>query len=653
MAQARGYTAEDLFRLKTVADPQVSPDGSRIAYTVTEIDQDSNGYRSAIWLAEKGCDPRQITYSGKSVSQPRWSPDGSSLAFVSTSAGSPNQLYIMPMEGGEPRQITYLERGVSEVVWSPAGDSLAVTSKVGGFTMEEQGSSPWVITDLKYKFNGQGYFDGGKMQVFVVPLRGGEPIQVTQGDYDNGQIAWSPDGATIAFVSARHETRDRDTAADLWTVPAQGGHVRQLTNQFGDCNAPAFSPDGTTIAFASVGDPNDTAGRTTHVWVIPISGGPPRKLTGAIDRSVQAGSNAPGAPPAPIHWTPDGTGIIAKVHDKANIHVYRVSLEDGAMTPIVSGERCLNAVSVGPRGELACLISDQTHPGEIYHSDLSGSEPVKVSSANDELVDTVRFPEIEPIEIPLPDGETIEGWIIKPLNMEPGRKYPLVLDVHGGPHGAFFHTFQGSYGMSLSSRGCAVLQINPRGSTGWGEDFARYLHGGRGELDFPEFMAALDHVIAQGWVDEDRLGITGYSYGGYITEWAIGQTDRFQAAVGGAGVCDLYSHFAYTDNTVPRYKEMNGSPYDEPERYRRQSPLTYVQNVTTPLLLMHGDADLRCNTFQSDQFFNALKYYGKEVTYVRFPGEHHGFRQTGKPSNRLDYDKRLLAWFEKFLELES
>ncbi|MBI4201982.1 MAG: S9 family peptidase, partial [Chloroflexi bacterium] len=346
-----------------------------------------------------------------------------------------------------------------------------------------------------------------------------------------------------------------------------------------------------------------------------------------------------------IQWTADGLSLLARVHDGADTHLYRFAVRDGSATRILGGERVIAGFSAAPNGAIAFLSTSQTNPAEVYRTDLRDSEEVKVSNANDALMAELRFPEIEEIQVPVSGGQTIEGWVMKPLDMERGKKYPLVLDIHGGPYSAFQHQFQGSYPLSLPALGAGVLQMNPRGSTGWGEAFARFLNGGRGERDFVEQMAAVDQVIAQGWVDTERLGVTGYSYGGYMTGWIVTHTDRFKAAVWGAGVSNLYTMFAHSNAPVHRYDEMGGDPWSLKELYLKLSPITYVQNAKTPILLMHGEADLQCNTIQSDDFFTALRYHGVEVEYVRYPGEHHGFRGQGKPSNRVDYDQRLVAWF--------
>lgn len=649
----RAYQIEDLVRFKNVSDPQISPDGSRVAYTVREIDPDADGYRSSIWLAStSGGDARRFTNGGTNESQPRWSPDGRSLVFISDRAGERPQLCLMPSSGGEAEVLTNLPRGVSDPAWSPDSQSIAFLSRTGGTEPAKPGETPppIVITRLKHKFDGQGFFDGSHPHIFVISAQGGEPRQVTDGEWDDGQLTWSPDSSQLAFVSARHEERDRDAVQDVWIVAAAGGEPRRLTDRFGPCAGPSFSPDGRSVAFSGHRYPRGAGEHVSMLWVVPAEGGEPRSLTPALDRSIKAGPPALNMAQAPLLWSSDGASIMALVEDRASIKLYRFAADGGAAL-LLGGERCVETVSMATDGRLACLIGDQQHTSEVYSVDADGTHERRLTTTNDALLRELRLPEIESIDVPMPDGAVIEGWVYKPVDLEAGRRYPLVLNVHGGPHGAFLRKLLPGYVLALTAAGCGVLQINPRGSTGWGETFAGHLHGAwGGERDMPEFMAAVDRVIAQGWVDPDRLGITGYSYGGIFTNWAVSHTNRFKAAVSGAGAANIFSHWGYSDMNLVRYAELDGSPWEQRDLYLRLSAISYVPQIETPILLLHGADDQRVNFMQSAEFFSALKFYGKEVVLVRYPGESHGMLGIGRPTHRVDYDQRLLNWFSKYLE---
>jgi dipeptidyl aminopeptidase/acylaminoacyl peptidase len=647
---ARGWQPEDLYRFKTLTDPQISPDGGRVAFVVSEIDREANGYRSAVWLVEAdGSGLRRLTAGTKNDAQPRWSPDGQSLAFTSN-RDDKTQIYILPLAGGEPRRLSTAAQGVLEYAWSPDGATIAFTTRTGVSTEPDAAQQPRVITTLKHKFNGQGFSQGWR-HLFVIAVEGGEPRQLTDGDYDDAQIAWSSDGGAIAFVSARHATSDRDQGQDLWAVPVGGGAARPLTETFGSVNAPAYAANG-VIAFAGHDQVDELGVRPAGLWL--LTAGAPRNLLAGLDRGVQAGPLAPGAPPAPIAWTDGGAALLARIQDGAAVELRRIDAASGALTTVAGGRRVVEAFSVARNGAIACTISEPLRPAEVYLIDRDGHER-RLTGVNDAVLATLRFPEIAPVSVVAPDGTPVEGWVIKPLDWQPDRRYPLVANAHGGPHAAFLYDFQGRFplALALATRGCAVLEMNSRGSTGWGEAFARALFGSRGESDLTDHMAGIDALIAEGWVDPERLGFTGYSYGGHLTAWAVTQTDRFKAAVCGAGTVNLSAHFAYSDLTLSRYAELAGSPWEQDETYRRLSPISHVQQVSTPLLLLHGEADLRVNIAQAEEFFTALKYFGKEVVFVRYPGENHAMPIAGRPSNRIDYVRRSVAWFAERLGLNG
>ncbi len=647
MGKLRGYQTNDIYSIKTVSDPQISPDGENIAYVVTTINRKLNSYNSAIWLKNKHYKPHRITSDNVKETQPRWSSDGSSIAFLSDRDGDFAQIYVMSIVNQKIKKLTFFKKGALEIVWSSSGKVIIATSRVNRDEKKSK-NDPIVITQLKHKHNGQGFFDGSHVQIFVVPTDGKNPKQITKGNWDNSQVDCSPDGKSICFVSARHETRDVDIAEDLWTMPTNGGQPTRLTKRFGIVEAPIFSPNGQSIAFSGHNHPDDSAGRISKLWVISRTTGKPKALSPSLDRSVVSGSAMPGAVPSRFSWTPDAKALIARVQDGPNLHLYRFPLNGDSGYSIIEGKQCVEAFSLSSIETIACLITNQNKPPEVFlweHDNL-----LQVTHLNDRLFSKIASPQIHDVKVELTKGTNIYGWIIKPLNFNPNKKYPLILDIHGGPHAAFMNTFRGSYPMTLASMGCAVLQMNPRGSTGWGEKFSRYLGDGRGKKDFPELLRAIEYISTERWIDTNRLGITGYSYGGFMTAWAITQTNMFKAAVWGAGVANLYTHYAYTDNTSPRYPEMGGSPWENRKRYMELSPISYVQNVRTPLLMLHGEADLRCNPAQADEFFTALKYMGNETVLVRYPGEHHGFRQNGRPSNRVDYDTRLINWFSERLQ---
>lgn len=659
MCAEQPLTLDAHYRLQTASDPQLSPDGSHVAYTLSQADREKDEMRSSIWVVPvAGGEPRQFTRGPKRDFGARWSPDGATLAFVSDRDGQP-QIYIMPATGGEARRLTSLEEGVGIPVWSPDGRQIAFTSRVGeelepkdSEAKERLQRQPVVLDELKHKFDTIGHFRGRRSQLFVVPVEGGEPSQRTRGPHDCTLPAWSPDGSQLAFVSARHEQRDYDAVTDIYVISAAGGEPRRLTPGRGPASSPSWSPDGRTIAYAANEYPQGQFGaRNLGLWTIDASGGEPRRIDRAFDRSVA--SQPPPFPSLQLIWSQGGSEIVFGAMDRGAIHLFSVPSTGGAPRRVVGGERrTLLSSSANRDGSLiAVAASSYRDPSAILVVNADGTNERKLTHLNQEVYAGAAISHPEKLSFRAPDGAEFEGWLIKPADYQEGRRYPLLLDVHGGPHGAWGPGFSpiALVWQVLAAQGWAILYINPRGSSSYGEEFAMYLRNAWGEKDFPEFMAAVDRVIEMGIADPQRLAVTGYSYGGYMTNWIVGHTERFKAAVAGGCVSNMISMYGTSDIGAPFEDwEFGGPWWEQRERYERLSPISYVDRITTPLLLMHAEGDLRCPIGQSEEMFTALNRQRKPVQFVRFPGGNHLFVTMGPPSHRYEYGRRLIDWVRRW-----
>src|SRR5262252_3359675 len=649
----RAMTPQDITRIRFISDPQLSPDGRRVAFVVTMLSEDQDEYLSNIWVVDTaGGEPRRFTTGPKRDTAPRWSPDGSRLVFVSERVPKQKaQLYVMPANGGEPARLTDLRHGVAHPVWSPDNARLAFVSRVGGWQepedeAERQKSKPVrIITSLKYKYNSEGFTYDRRPHIFVVSANGGPPQQLTDGDFVDGGPTWAPDGSALTFTSARHEDRDYDNAADVWLIPATGGEPRRLTDTAGPVILPVFSPDGQTIAFLGHRY-RHAAGHNIRMFTVPVAGGMPTCLTPDLDRTC-----LPFFTSMTPQWSADGVWITFAIEDQGDVPIYRVRAAGGTMPErIITGERQVTGLSRSQDGsQCAFTATDPVSPPEVFLCHADGTGEKQLTDLNREWKTEVALARPERWRYERA-GFTLDCWVMKPYGYEPGQRYPALLNIHGGPHTQYGHNFFDEFQV-YAAAGYAVIYTNPRGSQGYGEAFTRAVHDDWGGGDFADMMAGLDVALRQcSFIDPERLGIMGGSYGGFLTSWTVGHTHRFKAACSERAVNNIYTLFGTSDIGASFLEAQTGAlPWDDMQWYIDHSPLTYAKNITTPLLILHAEDDLRCGMEQAEQLFTALKRLRKEVLFVRFPNENHEMSRSGKPRHRLERFRYILDWFAKYL----
>lgn len=675
----RSITIEDLYQFKFLSRPRISPDGQRIAFVVTTIDEQKHAYRSALWMVPtSGGEATRFTTGPANAHSPAWSPDGRWLAFVSEREGEPvgkdeqeqkkhgkgkAQVWLIPTNGGEARQLTFMPHGASNPVWSPDSKRLVFNAAVGPIDEEGADGKPLpkarVIDRLFYRLDGVGFIYERRQHLFLLDIAGGEPQQLTDGDWDDGDAAWSPDGTRIVFTSNRAEDRWRFLVADLYTlniVDGKAGELQRLTNGSLNCSSPSWSPDGKTLAF--YGTPKLRSGGHSELFTLAADAAQdePRCLTHEFEGSCSDSTNSDTtdehvAPPPT--WSPDGKTLYILATRRGATRVFAIPGSGAGEQPttLTPGDvHVLDFSADQANNTLAVLIEDPTHLAEIFTcSPTAPGELRQLTPCNQELLREITLVTPEYLAYTGEDGWAMDGWILKPHDFDPSRKYPLIVEIHGGPNTqygyGFFHEMQ-----LLAAAGNVVLYTNPRGSTGYGRDFALAVRGAWGIKDSLDILAGVDAVVQQGYIDEQRLGVTGGSYGGFMTNWLIGHHDRFKAAVTDRCVADRSSFFGSSDVGWDfADDDMETTPWEDPELYRRMSPLTYVKNMHTPLLIIHSEQDLRCNIEQAEQLFASLKYMGREVLFVRFEGQSHGLSRGGHPKLRKERLQHILGWFEKYL----
>ena len=650
--ERRPIQVDDLFEIRRVGDPQFSPDSGWVAYTVSESNPESDSSETSIWMASTsdGSEIR-MTRQGTSGSQPRWSPDGKYLSFQSgrpagefqsSGQSSPSQVWLLDRRGGEARQLTSIEQGVSGHEWSPDGKLLVLLIKdpKPGDSSEDGKKTgkklePWVIDRLQFKRDRTGYLDHLRTHLYRFDVESNETRQVTFGDYDDSEPFWSPDGKWIAFVSNRSEEPDANSNSDIWvlsTVTREARpSLRQITTNPGSDTNPAWSPDGKYLAHVTITRPDLIWYAGRKLAISPFAGGTAEVLTGDLDRNVSH--------PA---FDPDGKAIYFRAEDGRVYHLARLELESRQLTRPVGGNRMVSAFSMSPAGRLAVLKSEPHQPAEVF---LLNNLPRQLSFRNRELLSRLRLGEVEGIQFASKDGIRIEGLVVKPPDFVEGRRYPTLLRIHGGPVFQFFFDFNFEAQL-FASQGYLVVLANPRGSSGYGQDFAMEIWQAWGQKDFEDVMAAVDHAVDRGWADPQRLGVGGWSYGGILTNYVITKTDRFKAAITGASEVLYAANYGHDHYQLQWEKEL-GLPWENRELWERLSPFNYVEKIVTPTLIMGGEKDWNVPILNSEQLYQALKRLGRETLLVVYPGESHGIR---RPSFLKDRSLRALGWYDKYLK---
>jgi len=634
---------EDLFRIRWISDARIAPDGSRVAFTVATLDEAADDYRSSIWLVDTaGGAPVQFSRGPGRDSSPRWSPDGRRLAFLSDRDSRGAQLYVIELSGGEPRKLTSLPEGASSPVWSPDGSRLVVVARTP--VESEQDAKPKnpparVITIIKYRANGEGFIYDRRKHLFTVDARSAETCQLTDGDWDDVQPCWSPDGSRIAFVSARHDLRDSDHALDIFVVSAAGGVPQRLTPGGGHAALPAWSSDGTAIAYLGYADAED-APRNSRLLLVSAAGGEPRWISDGCDRQFEAFETA-----API-WSADNSAIYAAFQDRGATGIARVEVEHATVEPLATGQATISSYDLDRSGKsIVWTASDPVHPAELRLS-VEG-QTRSLTNLNAVWREEVSLPAAQHFTVES-DGGEIDVWIMPPAVSEPGRRYPTLLNIHGGPFGQYGWAFLDEFQVEAGA-GYAVVCCNPRGSSGRDDEFARAILGAPGEPDSADLLRVVKAAVQRfDFIDPDRVGVIGGSYGGYLTSWLIGHTNRFVAACSERALNNRYSKEG-TSDISSGFTYLRVRQWEDPDLYRRFSPITYVRDIHTPVLILHSEEDIRCPIEQGEQLFVALKQLGREAVFVRFPGENHDLSRSGKPSHRVQRFQHILHWFEAHL----
>jgi dipeptidyl aminopeptidase/acylaminoacyl peptidase len=689
-AQKRSITEKDLFSFVWIGDPQISPDGSRVAFVRVTVNEKKDGYNTAIWsVSPLTGETRQLT-NGPRDSSPRWSPDSKYLAFVRVTEkdGRPDQpqLFMLAMAGGDSFQFTNLPRGASQLQWSPDGKTIAFVnganpeeiakmaprptaqaspspSPTDARKAEDHESDVRVITRAVYRANGAGYLDTKHPQhvwIVAAPRTGDEkvtPRQLTTGRYDDGNVTWARDSSQIYFTSDHTDEPYYELPKTaIYAIDATGGQPRKLTSFDMGTGAFSVSPNGKQLAFFASANKPVQSYTEPDLWIIDIAdNAQPRNLTTTFDYDVGSGVGGDNTAPRggggnPPVWAADGRSIIAVYAKEGRANLGAFDVATGKETDVTSGNQAVVSFRALPdASQFVLLISTPTRIGDLYWTDQAGAEPKQLTHFNDELFSHLNITQPEEIWYTSFDGKKVHAWVQKPPDFDPNKKYPLILNIHGGPHTAYGFIFDHEF-QWMAAKGYVVLYPNPRGSTTYGQEFGNVIQYNYPGDDYKDLMAGVDEVLKRGYIDADKLGVTGGSGGGLLTNWTIGHTTRFAAAVSQRDIASWSDWWYSADFTLFQPTWFKAAPFEDPEDYKARSPLTYINNVKTPLMLILGEADYRTPPGAGgEEMFRALKYKKVQTVMVRFPNESHELSRSGQPWHRVERLQHIVGWFDRWL----
>jgi dipeptidyl aminopeptidase/acylaminoacyl peptidase len=642
---AKRLGLETFMEMESVSGAAISPDGKSIIFSRSWANTMDDRTNSGLWLTDfEGTRVRELSSGNWHDSSPVWSPDGGKVAFISDRDGT-SQVHVMWLDTRETAQLTHVPNTPEDLVWSPDGKRLAFTMFVADekpILKVELPSRPkgakWadpaiLIDRLSWRSDGRGPLPKGFSQIFIIDAElGGTPLRVTSGDYSQGDPEWSADGRRVFFSGIRKPDAEyQEDDSEVYSVDLGTLEIKALTDRKGPDNGPKASPDGKWIAYTGY----DDKGYTSHLsdlYLMDTDGGAKRRLCGGLPSS-----------PANLFWAPDSSGAYYLMAERGESNLYAVAL-DGKVRKVTSGAHYLSGISVSRTGRAATVVSTFYRPGAIATLSLLRPADMKtIVDVNSDVLADIELGQVTDLNYKSADGWDIQGWLIRPAGFDPAKKYPLLLWIHGGPWAMYSVAFNWEW-QNFAAQGYAVLYTNPRGSTGYGQDFVNGIQYSYPGKDFDDLMAGVDAAIATGFIDKDNLFVCGGSGGGVLTAWIVGHTDRFRAAVSMRPVIDWHSFVGTTDGPM-WYRQFKQYPWEDPLEYAARSPLHYVANVKTPTMVMTGEADLRTPISQSEEFYRALKILKKDTLLVRMPEEYHGWR---RPSHRLLQQLYLLAWFEKY-----